>query len=72
MWHTSEWLLSGTRCSMALWHRKQAFSHLHLRMPALTAKVTYNYVRRAKQTNCGKVLENCNKLRKIADFLGKL
>ena len=28
VWQNSKWQLSGTHCSMALWHRKEPFSHL--------------------------------------------
>ena len=65
MWHTSKWQFSDTRCSMALWHRKELFSRLNSSVAALTAKVTCKHVRRAKQKNCGKIAENCDKLRKI-------
>ena len=68
VWHTSKWQLSDTRCSMALWHRKEPFSHLNSSVAALTARVTCKHVRRAKQKNCGKIAENCDRLRKIADL----
>ena len=82
MWHTSKWQLSDTLCSMALWHRKEPFSHLqvwakrslivlhncvHQYGSALTARVTCRHVRRAKQNNCRKIVENCDKLQKIAE-----
>ena len=82
VWHTSKWQLSDTRCSMALWYRKELFSHLQAWAKrslivlhncvnqygsALTARVTCRQVRRAKQKNCRKIAENCDKLREIAE-----
>ena len=72
VWHTSEWQLSGTRCSMTLWHRKEPFSRLqawtkwsliilhscaHYYGSPLTARGTNRHVRWANQKDCEKIAD---------------
>ena len=80
MWHTSKCQLSDTCCSMALWCRKEPFSHcqawakrslivlhncVHQYGSALTARVTCRHVRRAER-------KIAKKLREIAENCGTL